>query len=132
MFFDIIHQDVRKSGLAIFHFILFRFITLQYTALGALVATFDSTRRYWRRNRISVNHLAQVDDIWYFLPDAQIIGYFAALLAVARAGIIGPGAAAVAVAQQPAAAVIRAENYDSHPQYSFGYSVADGLTGTFH
>ncbi|XP_014475412.1 PREDICTED: larval cuticle protein A2B-like isoform X2 [Dinoponera quadriceps] len=59
----------------------------------------------------------------------KIIGYFAALLAVARAGIIGPGAAAVAVAQQPAATVIRTENYDSHPRYSFGYSVADGLTG---
>ena len=59
----------------------------------------------------------------------QIIGYFAALLAVVRAGIIGPGATAVAVAQQPAATVIRAENYDS-PRYSFEYSVADGLTGT--
>ncbi|KAM0732380.1 Larval cuticle protein A2B [Formica fusca] len=59
----------------------------------------------------------------------KIIGYFVALLAVARAGIIGPGAAAVAVAQQPAATVIRAENYNSHPRYSFGYSVADGLTG---
>ncbi|XP_036146356.1 uncharacterized protein LOC105829426 isoform X2 [Monomorium pharaonis] len=58
----------------------------------------------------------------------KIIGYFAALLAVVRAGIIGPGATAVAVAQQPAATVIRAENYDS-PRYSFEYSVADGLTG---
>ncbi|TGZ31933.1 Larval cuticle protein A2B, partial [Temnothorax longispinosus] len=57
-----------------------------------------------------------------------IIGYFAALLAVVRAGIVGPGATAVAVAQQPAATIIRAENYDS-PRYSFGYSVADGLTG---
>ncbi|XP_020282730.1 larval cuticle protein A2B-like [Pseudomyrmex gracilis] len=62
-------------------------------------------------------------------PPLQIIGYFAALLAVARAGIIGPGAAAVAVAQQPAATVIRTENLDAHPRYSFGYSVADGLTG---
>ncbi|CAL1677845.1 unnamed protein product [Lasius platythorax] len=59
----------------------------------------------------------------------KIIGYFVALVAVARAGITGPGAAAVAVAQQPAATVIRAENYNSHPRYSFGYSVADGLTG---
>ncbi|XP_071568162.1 uncharacterized protein [Temnothorax nylanderi] len=58
----------------------------------------------------------------------KIIGYFAALLAVVRAGIVGPGATAVAVAQQPAATIIRAENYDS-PRYSFGYSVADGLTG---
>ncbi|XP_011692173.1 PREDICTED: cuticle protein 7-like [Wasmannia auropunctata] len=58
----------------------------------------------------------------------KITGYFVALLAVVRAGIVGPGATAVAVAQQPAAAVIRAENYDS-PRYSFGYSVADGLTG---
>ncbi|XP_029159444.1 larval cuticle protein A3A-like [Nylanderia fulva] len=59
----------------------------------------------------------------------KIIGYFVALLAVARAEITGPGAAAVAVAQQPTATVIRAENYNSHPRYSFGYSVADGLTG---
>ncbi|KAH0950990.1 hypothetical protein HN011_006256 [Eciton burchellii] len=59
----------------------------------------------------------------------KIIGYFAALLVVARAGIIGPGAAAVAVAQQPAATIVRAEDYDSRPRYSFGYSVADGLTG---
>ncbi|XP_012221812.1 larval cuticle protein A2B [Linepithema humile] len=59
----------------------------------------------------------------------KIIGYFVALLAVARAGIIGSGAAAVAVTQQPAATVIRAENYDSHPRYSFGYGVADSLTG---
>lgn len=70
-----------------------------------------------------------VNDIWYFLLDAQIIGYFATLLALARAEITGPGAAAVAVSQQPAATVIRAENYNSHPRYSFGYRVADGLTG---
>ncbi|GAB1868810.1 Larval cuticle protein A3A [Camponotus japonicus] len=59
----------------------------------------------------------------------KIIGYFATLLALTRAEITGPGAAAVAVSQQPAATVIRAENYNSHPRYSFGYSVADGLTG---
>ncbi|KAL6441123.1 hypothetical protein ACFW04_003449 [Cataglyphis niger] len=59
----------------------------------------------------------------------KIIGYFVTLLAVARAGITGPGAAAVAVAQHPTPTIIRAENYNSHPRYSFGYSVADGLTG---
>jgi len=49
-------------------------------------------------------------------------------LAAVYAEIVGPSATAVAVAQQPAATIIRAENYDS-PRYSFGYSVVDGLTG---
>ncbi|KAG7197557.1 hypothetical protein KM043_000173, partial [Ampulex compressa] len=65
-------------------------------------------------------------DLW---PLKLIIGCLAALLTVARAGIIGPAAATVAVAPPAAAAVIRAEHYDPHPQYSFSYSVADGLTG---
>ncbi|XP_015586367.1 cuticle protein 19.8 [Cephus cinctus] len=56
----------------------------------------------------------------------------AGLLAVVRAGIVGgglvggPTAATVAVGQPT---VIRTENYDPNPQYSFSYSVADGLTG---
>ncbi|KAL6268481.1 hypothetical protein P5V15_001614 [Pogonomyrmex californicus] len=57
----------------------------------------------------------------------KIIVHFIALLAVVRAGIVGSGATAITVAQQPAATIIRAENYDP-PRYSFGYSVADGLT----
>ncbi|XP_023290443.1 cuticle protein 19.8-like [Orussus abietinus] len=57
---------------------------------------------------------------------------FAGLLAVARAGVVsgglvGPATAAVAVAQPTA--VLRTESYDPNPQYSFSYSVADGLTG---
>ncbi|CAK9796817.1 Larval cuticle protein A2B [Anthophora plagiata] len=69
--------------------------------------------------------------------DCKIVGYLAALLTVARAGIIGhsagligPSAATVAAAlPPPATAVVRTENYDPNPQYSFSYSVADGLTG---
>ncbi|XP_017764405.1 PREDICTED: larval cuticle protein A3A-like isoform X2 [Eufriesea mexicana] len=67
----------------------------------------------------------------------KIIGYLAAILTVGRAGIIGqsagliaPAGTAVAAALPPAAAaVVRTENYDPNPQYSFSYSVADGLTG---
>ncbi|XP_043289237.1 cuticle protein 19.8-like [Venturia canescens] len=50
------------------------------------------------------------------------------LLAVANAGLIhGPGSTTVAVAQPTA--VVRTESYEANPQYSFSYSVADGLTG---
>ncbi|XP_015513732.1 cuticle protein 19.8 isoform X1 [Neodiprion lecontei] len=56
---------------------------------------------------------------------------FTGLLAVAHGGIIGGGIvgspAAVAVAQP--ATVVRTEDYDPNPQYSYSYSVADGLTG---
>ncbi|XP_017798436.1 PREDICTED: larval cuticle protein A2B-like [Habropoda laboriosa] len=71
--------------------------------------------------------------------DCKIVGFLAVLLTVARAGIIGqsagliaPGAATVAAAAAaalPPAAIVRTENYDPNPQYSFSYSVADGLTG---
>lgn len=97
-------------------------------ALVALVATCLSSILTETVFHLITRH---TDDIWYFLPDAQIIGYFAVLLAVVRGGIIGPGAAIVAVAQRPAATVIRTENYDSRPRYAFGYSVADSLTGTY-
>lgn len=71
------------------------------------------------------------------IMNCKIISYLAAILTVARAGIIGPSAgllapgAATVTAALPAtaAAVVRAENYDPNPQYSFSYSVADGLTG---
>ncbi|CAL7952585.1 unnamed protein product [Xylocopa violacea] len=68
----------------------------------------------------------------------DIIGYLATFLTVARAGIIGqsagliaPGATTTVAAALPpsAATVVRAENFDPNPQYSFSYSVADGLTG---
>ncbi|XP_076618655.1 cuticular protein 5 [Colletes latitarsis] len=73
------------------------------------------------------------------MMDYKIIGYLATLVTVAQAGILGPGAgliaapagAAVAAAlpAPAAAAVVRTEHYDPNPQYSFSYSVADGLTG---
>jgi len=61
---------------------------------------------------------------------------FAALVAVASAGVL-PGAAplayaAPAYAAAPVAAVAKAvvaEEYDPNPQYSYGYSIQDGLTG---
>jgi len=67
-----------------------------------------------------------------------------ALVAVARAGVVGPAYAAgpvgyaapayahapVAYAQPVAKAVaVAPEPYDPHPQYNYGYSVSDGLTG---
>lgn len=65
-----------------------------------------------------------------------MIGYiFLAVVAtVVRAGIIGPSAGIIAPASavlpQAAAAIVRTENLDPNPRYSFSYSVADGLTGT--
>ncbi|XP_016905711.1 cuticle protein 7-like [Apis cerana] len=68
--------------------------------------------------------------------DYKIIGYLATILTVTHAGIIGPSAgiitpsgATVATALPPTATVVRTENFDPNPQYSFSYSVADGLTG---
>ncbi|KAF3419794.1 hypothetical protein E2986_08098 [Frieseomelitta varia] len=64
-----------------------------------------------------------------------MIGYvfLAVVVTVVRAGIIGPSAGIIAPASatlpQAAAAIIRTENFDPNPQYSFSYSVADGLTG---
>ncbi|KAJ8666929.1 hypothetical protein QAD02_008591 [Eretmocerus hayati] len=54
----------------------------------------------------------------------------AGLVAAAKSAYISsPTAAATLAVAQPTAAVIREENLDSPPQYSFSYSVADGLTG---
>ncbi|XP_076388015.1 cuticular protein 5 [Megachile rotundata] len=67
--------------------------------------------------------------------DCKIISVLVTFLAVARAGIIGSNAGLIApaattvAAALPPAAVVRTENYDPNPQYSFSYSVADGLTG---
>ncbi|KAK2584500.1 hypothetical protein KPH14_006873 [Odynerus spinipes] len=59
----------------------------------------------------------------------KTLGLFMTLLAASHGGIIhGPATAAVGIAAAPSA-VIRTENYDPNPQYSFSYSVADGLTG---
>ncbi|XP_078050708.1 cuticular protein 5 isoform X2 [Augochlora pura] len=60
--------------------------------------------------------------------DIKILCYLASLMSVGHAGIIGHAGATVA-AIPAQAAVVRAENYDPNPQYSFSYSVADGLTG---
>ncbi|KAI4501208.1 hypothetical protein M0802_003581 [Mischocyttarus mexicanus] len=59
--------------------------------------------------------------------DFKTLGFFTTLLAACHGGIL-PGAATVGLAAAPAT-VIRTENYDPNPQYSFSYSVADGLTG---
>ncbi|XP_037828493.1 larval cuticle protein A2B-like [Lucilia sericata] len=51
----------------------------------------------------------------------KFITFFAACLAVASAGVI-PAAA-------PLAAVAQVEEYDPHPQYSYGYDVKDAISG---
>jgi len=54
-------------------------------------------------------------------------------VAFAHSGVIGPAAYAPGPAFAPAPvvakAVVAAEPYDPHPQYNYGYSVSDGLTG---
>jgi len=45
------------------------------------------------------------------------------------AGPIGYAAPAYAKAIAPVAVAARAEPYDPHPQYNYGYSVSDALTG---
>ncbi|XP_023291049.2 larval cuticle protein A2B-like [Lucilia cuprina] len=50
----------------------------------------------------------------------KFITFFAACLAVASAGVI-PAA--------PLAAVAKVEEYDPHPQYSYGYDVKDAISG---
>ncbi|XP_023290990.2 larval cuticle protein A2B-like [Lucilia cuprina] len=51
----------------------------------------------------------------------KFITFFVACLAVASAGVI-PAAA-------PLAAVAQVEEYDPHPQYSYGYDVKDAISG---
>ncbi|XP_076378650.1 cuticular protein 5 isoform X1 [Megalopta genalis] len=60
--------------------------------------------------------------------DIKVFCYLAGLISVGHAGIIGNAGATVA-AIPAQATVVRTENYDPNPQYSFSYSVADGLTG---
>ncbi|XP_058984606.1 larval cuticle protein A3A-like [Musca domestica] len=50
----------------------------------------------------------------------KFVTLFAALVAVASAGVL-PAA--------PLAAVAKVEEYDPHPQYSYGYDVKDALSG---
>lgn len=61
---------------------------------------------------------------------SQTFGFFTTLLAACHGGILPGATTAVGLAAAPAA-VLRTENYDPNPQYSFSYSVADGLTGNF-
>ncbi|XP_073815355.1 larval cuticle protein A3A-like [Musca autumnalis] len=50
----------------------------------------------------------------------KFITLFAAVVAVASAGVV-PAA--------PLATVVKAEEYDPHPQYSYGYDVKDAISG---
>ncbi|CAG7827640.1 unnamed protein product [Allacma fusca] len=59
-----------------------------------------------------------------------------AFVAVANAGVVPAGVAyaqpayaGLAVAPVAKAIAVSPEPYDPHPQYQYGYSVADGLTG---
>ncbi|XP_017777008.1 PREDICTED: cuticle protein-like [Nicrophorus vespilloides] len=58
---------------------------------------------------------------------------FAALLAVARAGVLAPVAytspVVAKVATAPLVAKVVSEEYDPNPQYSYSYGVEDALTG---
>ncbi|XP_017883728.1 cuticle protein 19.8-like [Ceratina calcarata] len=82
--------------------------------------------------RNSIQSLAKISERYLvplYIMNYKIIGCLVTFLAVARAGIIGPGAAAVATTAGLPSTIVRAENYDPNPQYSFSYSVADSLTG---
>ncbi|CAG9822716.1 unnamed protein product [Phaedon cochleariae] len=55
---------------------------------------------------------------------------FAAVIAATRAGLIGAPLATTYAAQPIAVAkTVVSDEYDPHPQYSYGYDVQDGLTG---
>ncbi|XP_004524354.1 larval cuticle protein A2B [Ceratitis capitata] len=51
----------------------------------------------------------------------KFIAFFALCIAAASAGVIVPGA--------PLAVAARVEEYDPHPQYTYGYDVKDALSG---
>ncbi|CAB3385944.1 larval cuticle protein A2B-like [Cloeon dipterum] len=53
----------------------------------------------------------------------------AALIAVARAGVLAPVATYAAAPVLAKAAVAVNADYDPHPQYSYAYDVQDALTG---
>ncbi|XP_038113753.1 larval cuticle protein A2B [Culex quinquefasciatus] len=52
---------------------------------------------------------------------------FSKVLVVLAAVAVGVNSVAIGVA--PAAAIVKTEEYDAHPQYSFSYDVKDSLTG---
>ncbi|XP_014099736.3 larval cuticle protein A2B [Bactrocera oleae] len=59
----------------------------------------------------------------------KFIAFFALCVAVANAGVIAPAAPLAAVAAAPLAVAARVEEYDPHPQYTYGYDVKDALSG---
>ncbi|XP_011195350.1 larval cuticle protein A2B [Zeugodacus cucurbitae] len=59
----------------------------------------------------------------------KFIAFFALCIAAASAGIIAPAAPLAAVAAAPLAVAARVEEYDPHPQYTYGYDVKDALSG---
>uniref|UniRef100_A0A0K8W9E7 Larval cuticle protein A2B n=1 Tax=Bactrocera latifrons TaxID=174628 RepID=A0A0K8W9E7_BACLA len=58
----------------------------------------------------------------------KFVAFFALCVAAASAGVIAPAAPLAAVAAAPLA-VARVEEYDPHPQYTYGYDVKDALSG---
>ncbi|XP_036325416.1 larval cuticle protein A2B-like [Rhagoletis pomonella] len=59
----------------------------------------------------------------------KFIAFFALCIAAANAGVIAPAAPFAAVAPAPLAVAARIEEYDPHPQYTYGYDVKDALSG---
>nr|XP_014099737.2 larval cuticle protein A2B-like [Bactrocera oleae] len=59
----------------------------------------------------------------------KFIAFFALCIAAASAGVIAPAAPLAAVAAAPLAVAARVEEYDPHPQYTYGYDVKDALSG---
>jgi len=61
---------------------------------------------------------------------SKVIIAVLALVAVCQAGVVAPAGLAYAAAPVAVAkAAVVAEDFDPNPQYSYGYSVQDGLTG---
>ncbi|XP_069961952.1 larval cuticle protein A2B-like isoform X2 [Bactrocera oleae] len=59
----------------------------------------------------------------------KFIAFFALCIAAVSAGVIAPAAPLAAVAAAPLAVAARVEEYDPHPQYTYGYDVKDALSG---
>ncbi|XP_011195370.1 larval cuticle protein A2B-like [Zeugodacus cucurbitae] len=59
----------------------------------------------------------------------KFIAFFALCVSAASAGVIAPAAPLAAVAAAPLAVAARVEEYDPHPQYTYGYDVQDALSG---
>ncbi|XP_067625311.1 larval cuticle protein A2B-like [Eurosta solidaginis] len=59
----------------------------------------------------------------------KFIALFTLCFAAANASIISPAAPLAAVAPAPLAVAAQVEEYDPHPQYTYGYDVKDALSG---